>query len=625
MRNTISLLLFLLYGVLVAQESFYDDTVNLVQVDISGTKPTDIPGIMSTETDSIVKTLQQFNSSGDLLKKNSSVYVKDYGPGQLQSIALRGASATHTRVLFNGLEISPATSGQVDFNTLPVYLFSSSAINYGNASFAKGIGGLGGSIEVNTAQLEQFTGLKGDLGISLGSFSDYRAFGGVKFSSDKFWSNTKLSLRTAANDFSYTDITQEGSPEVTQDHAQFDQTGISQNFGYRMNSNLELNADVLYVNTSRELPGTMLQSDADEEQDDEIFALQLGLNRYGRIWLSKNRAGYDLNRIEYRAPSLNFYSEITSRKWSFRSENRIEIDQRTSFSGILNLKSEEAIYNFIDESFHRTEGALLLGLNRSIGRSLEFGVALQPVYSQDSMVLWLPVAGISFNPEFISWLSLGANYARNAKFPSLNDLHWEPGGNTALVPEESDQVEINAMATVGTLLSVDLMAYYSEIRNWIQWVPGNSGIWSPENIKEVEQSGISINLKLNHKLQRWNFRYIAGYQYVRSIDRELNKVLVYTPEHMAHWTIFLSRGSFDFNLAYQYNGSRFIDAANETYLPDFDLVDFGASYTFVIENLAFRLGGEITNVLDKPYMNVVWSPMPGRAYRVYLTMSFQKK
>lgn len=617
--------LFLSHAFVKAQNSSYPDSILLKQVNIVDTRPTDIPGIMSLETDSNAFQHQQFNGSGDFLKKNSAIYVKDYGPGQLQSIALRGASASHTRVLFNGIEISPATSGQVDFNTLPVYLFSSSLINYGNASFAKGLGGLGGSIEVSTDQLIEPYGLNADLGISLGSFSDYRVTGAFQWSGERVSSNTRLILRTSLNDFTYKDITLEGSPEVTQDNAKIDQAGVSQNLGYRINKTMELDADFLYVSTARQLPGTMLQTAADEEQNDEILALQVGLNNYGNHWISKNRVGFDLNQIDYRDPSLNLVSEITSRKYSFRSENRIELDPRTSISGILNLRSEQADYSFIDERFYRNEGTLFLGLNRKLTQTFEVGVALQPVYSQDSLVPWLPVIGLSYSPKFIDGLRLGANFAKNVKFPSLNDLYWEPGGNANLIPEESDQLEVNAIVKVVNWLSFDLMVYHSEIRNWIQWIPGNSGVWTPENIKEVEQTGVSVNLKLNHTIQKWNISYIAGYQYVRSIDQAVDKILMYTPEHMAQWNLFLDRESFAINLAYQYNGARYIDVSNETYLPDFDLLDIGASYTISMNHLSFRFGGEITNVLDKSYMNVVWRPMPGRAFRAYLTMNFQKR
>ena len=46
--------------------------------------------------------------------------LKNYGPGQLATIALRGTSAQHTAVLWNGLNIMLPTLGQNDFALLPV-------------------------------------------------------------------------------------------------------------------------------------------------------------------------------------------------------------------------------------------------------------------------------------------------------------------------------------------------------------------------------------------------------------------------------------------------------------------------------------------------------------------------
>src|SRR5687767_7836804 len=60
-----------------------------------------------------------------------SIYFKTYGNGQLSTIAFRGTSASHTAVLWNGMNINSPTLGQTDFSLFPVYLLDDITLQYG--------------------------------------------------------------------------------------------------------------------------------------------------------------------------------------------------------------------------------------------------------------------------------------------------------------------------------------------------------------------------------------------------------------------------------------------------------------------------------------------------------------
>ena len=73
-------------------------------------------------------------SVAEVLQARTPLALKNYGPGNLATIALRGTSAQHTAVLWNGLNIMLPTLGQNDFALLPLAATTRVAIQPGPAA-----------------------------------------------------------------------------------------------------------------------------------------------------------------------------------------------------------------------------------------------------------------------------------------------------------------------------------------------------------------------------------------------------------------------------------------------------------------------------------------------------------
>src|SRR5690606_34422940 len=58
-------------------------------------------------------------SLGDLLQQNSGLYLRQYGEGMVASVTIRGTSAGHTAVFWNGLPVNSPSLGQSDFSLIP--------------------------------------------------------------------------------------------------------------------------------------------------------------------------------------------------------------------------------------------------------------------------------------------------------------------------------------------------------------------------------------------------------------------------------------------------------------------------------------------------------------------------
>ena len=92
------------------------------------------------EADSAALSQFRGGTVAELLQARTPLYLKSYGPGQLASITLRGTSAQHTAVLWNGLNIMLPTLGQNDFALLPVAANTRLAVQPGPAADVDGVG-----------------------------------------------------------------------------------------------------------------------------------------------------------------------------------------------------------------------------------------------------------------------------------------------------------------------------------------------------------------------------------------------------------------------------------------------------------------------------------------------------
>ena len=82
------------------------------------------PGSTIKKSDSLDKAAFQPSNLNDIIGYKNPIYFKSYGNGMLSSIAFRGTGASHTAVLWNGINVNQPTIGQSDFSLFPVLAFN---------------------------------------------------------------------------------------------------------------------------------------------------------------------------------------------------------------------------------------------------------------------------------------------------------------------------------------------------------------------------------------------------------------------------------------------------------------------------------------------------------------------
>ncbi|MFT5878681.1 MAG: outer membrane cobalamin receptor, partial [Dokdonia sp.] len=503
-----------------------------------------VPSLKSTIIDSAILEISQTQSIGDILKNNSAVFIKDYGPSGIQTPTFRGMSASHTKIYLNGLDISPSSLGQSDLSILPSYLFNGVRLNYGNTSFTEGPGAIGGGVMLQTNSVP--FGKSFSAGVSYGSFNKISINGEYTYRKYKWESITRFIHTQADNNFEYRNIAQSGYPDQNQEHAKTSQNGVLQTVLFTPNEKSQFKIVLLGTQTDRELPGLMTdQNISSQKQNDGLISVQASWKKFLAKGQSNLVAGYSWSTLNYQDPAASIHSITINQKYQVREDLIYKITPQWSLKTMALLDYSSASNPNYVETESQLQVSVLAGLKGELGRKWETGVYIQPTLNGASFEM-LPMTSLAFKPLNSTQLVLGVNASQNVHFPTLNDLFWVPGGRTSLLPEKANKAEFNlhwhSDLLKKTHLEFDAATFYGIVDNWVLWQPSGKGYWEAQNIKKVEHSGVEASILLRKKWQSFNMQFHTNYQYVQAINKEvedlsLNKQLIYTPEHIFNWNL----------------------------------------------------------------------------------------
>ena len=259
-RNSfVFLILFFVISGLMAQEI---PTQNLKEVIVSDSRIQNYAeGYKVTVLkDSTIKRSGLFLTS--LLAQNSNIYFRENGFGGVSSPSFRGTNASHTAVLWNGININSQLNGQVDFNTINPLNYSSVAIRSGGGSVQFGTGAIGGSVHLNN-DLKFQEHFEHQILTGYGSF-DIRSLNYNSSYADGKWSiNFGLNYNSSDNDYLFLETNERNT------NGEFEHLNLNLNSGYILNAN---NALRLYHQSfigDRNLSGTLVAPGRSRYQDNQ--------------------------------------------------------------------------------------------------------------------------------------------------------------------------------------------------------------------------------------------------------------------------------------------------------------------------------------------------------------------
>lgn len=569
-------------------------------------------------------------SLSELLSDNTLVYIKSFGQGALATSSFRGTAPNHTQVNWNGININPSMSSSFDFSQVPVFFTDQVSLYHGSGFLKNGTGALGGSINIGNApdwNDRTFLRILGEYG----SYNTYTAAADVRFLRKSALYRTRLYYQSSDNDYRYLNKLLKKDPFYeNRKEARYKQAGFVQEAYSRFSGQGTLSSVLWLQYGERHLPQPIIVNVTQhEKQKDVSLKYFLGYEHKKTKHEYSVKGAYILDYLDYRQWSDNEHfpgqnSDNTANALSIRGNYSYKPSSKFS-AGLAFMYN----YDFIRASSYS---------KKRVDRN---------VVSLQGNLLWQPFTRFAVNGQIMeegnagdyattfsvgaSWdilpnrIQLKGNVAYNYRFPSLNDLYWQPGGNPELLPEKGFSYDLTLTCSPRISPSVFLKAeatyYRMDIEDWIMWLPTERWYWRPVNVQNVLSQGFELLTESTFLIGDFTGRIHINYSYSPSVNKEkrfeedatYKKQLPYIPKNKANFRFSGDYKKLFFSYQICYTGVRYT-TNDESYSTNaYWIHDAEIGYRFSIKN-RFRLTPKIkaNNLLNTYYESTQYYPMPLR-------------
>lgn len=630
MRLLLSFLCLSFSTVLFSQQLVLD-TIKIPEVAISSEeKLFETPSAQLLDSMSLINPNQL--NLGEVLATKSNLFVKSYGMGSMATISMRGSGSSHSNIYWNGIQLNAATNGVVDLSLYPQLFLDEVQVDYGNTSLRSGSGGLGGAVQLNNSV--DFTN-KNQVQLSqdLGSFNYRNTTAKYQVGNKKWQSTSRVFYRTADNNFKYEDLGEEGFPTKEVENASLLQRSLMQSVHFRPKENQQLEAHIWYYDSDRNLPAIITLNDTREKQIDQSLRGVVGYKHFGENIQLSLRSSIINDKIEYSNSRLSQVSKSNSTSFRNVLEGERKVKNTTLYARV-NVDVEQANQAQFSNQIQRERLSAYFDVSHNFGEKLLFSAAAREEIILNEAAYLLPRLALNYQAH--KNISFFSSISKNLKYPSLNDLYWQSGGNTELKPEENQSIEaginFNKKLFQGLFeINGNNSIYYSTIDNYIQWQPTSLGYWQAVNLRKVEVKGLESRFELRQLKGKLIKNLSANYTYTQSInktklseaDGAVDQQLIYLPEHQGNISLRLDYKNYFINYQWQFVGARYLTTDNSDWLPSYNLSNISAGKRFDYKKHHFQLQASVLNLFDLEYQAIQWRPMPNRNYQLRLTYSIR--
>lgn len=568
-------------------------------------------------------------SLSELVKDQSSVYIKEYGRGMASYISIRGTSSSHTNIAWNGINLAVPTLGQANLSQVPLYFFDKMELHVGGSAMLYGDGAIGGSIQLSTVPVWK-KGFSGDLLLSGGSYSTLYGAGTLRYSNGRTESRSSLFATSAKNDYTFRNNTKPGHPKERLNNSGYSNHGILQEVHRKLKDSSVLSFSLWYLDHDREIQPSVAINDRPQHYASVRDRNIRGTLHYGA---SSKRVSYSL-KASY-ANDLQQYEQdiIEASRFSALAELQYNFNGITFKGGATAEHTIPAARSFADSV--RENRFYVYGVARYIPSSLP-GLLLSAGIRAGSVTNGNVPLMPSAEARYTLLRSKGHNLAirgavsRNSRVPTLNDRYWG-GVHTYLRSENSFTVEGGSdyhWFKGSRWATASITLYGSSVNDWIRWLPAGN-VWRPQNVPKVHSKGAEALLSTEAPLGRFVGGLSVNYSYtsikmvkgLREGDPSVGRQLAFQPRHSVRGSLSLSGGPFLWFATISFTGDRTTLDIFDV-LDPYTLLDAGARYKGELGGHKYSINLTLKNITGTNYQNVKFYAMPGRNYNVAFRLYF---
>lgn len=594
----------------------------------------------------------------DAVKRFPGVALRDYGGiGGLKTVSVRSLGARHTAVSYDGVTISDAQSGQVDISRFTLDDVESVSLSIGQADDIFQTARLyasAGALNIRTGA-PQFGERPYRLRAQLraGSFGLVNPYLRYEQRLGGQWSaSLQGDYLYAAGDYPFTLVNGWLTEKKKRLNSDIETWRTEANLYGDLGKGGSLSVKGYYFHSERGLPGSViLYNDYAGERlwDKNGFIQAHYEKRFHPRFALKAQAKYNY--------AWNRYVDVNNRYASGRQEDRYtqkehyaSVSALYSLSGRLSLSlAEDFFTNTLDNTLPscpfpvRYSSLTALAAQYKDTRLTAVASLLGTCVTERVKTGDRPADRRRLSPAAaLSWrLFPGQNLRIRFAFqdifrmPVFSELYYLRTGSTGLKPERA--VQYNAGVTwsgecsgVIPYAAITVDGYYNRVHDKIVALP-TLFIWRMMNFGEVSIGGLDVSLSARIALhEKADIQLQGAYTLQKAIDittetaRNYRHQIPYTPVHTGSFS--LSVGNPWVNIGYTLTamGDRYALPQNIADNRIDRYVEQGVSLgrEFRRKACRLRLQGEIINLGNINYDVVQFYPMPGRSWRLNMSVIF---
>ncbi|MGL5637188.1 MAG: TonB-dependent receptor, partial [Bacteroidales bacterium] len=425
--------LFIISCAFVSAQEIHEKSVKIKEVTVTEkakVQQTEV-GARLTKIENASLKSNQTRSLSELLTEASSLQIKSMGQGALATVSIRGASSSHTQVLWNGISLNSPQLGNFDFSQIPVYFIDNVNLYHGGGAQGSGSGAIGGSVNLANSS-EAVHKPVFSLLSEFASNSTYSEALTFRASKNKFTFSTRAFYQQSKNNFKFWDKVTAKDPKYDRrKNANYKQTGLMQELYYRNMKGDLFSGIAWWYYDDRSLPqmlgvveGTIkekirtnnfrsllsYEANRDQHHIKSTFAFLSGDSRYTKIF-------GDTTRTDNRNNSLIARMDYNFSGWS-----------KFPVSASLNYRYDKVRSNNYEDKYKsRNAISLQLFTTYRLTRKIHFDLKTTGELIDDNVYGLYNLTGRYRILD--QYLTIKASNNYNYRVPSLNDLYWNPGGN----------------------------------------------------------------------------------------------------------------------------------------------------------------------------------------------------
>ncbi|WP_239989994.1 TonB-dependent receptor plug domain-containing protein [Corticimicrobacter populi] len=535
------------------------------------------------------ETLQNSKSSSlaEILSRQPGVQIyTSGGPQTVTGVYLRGANPLQTLVLIDGMRINDSNAGSIAWNALDPAIIERVEILRGAASSLYGADAIGGVINIITRRAADGESFNAWANFGLGSRDTFKTSMGAT-GAQNGW-DYRLSASKASSDGF--DAKTVGSSNHHPDRDGYEQHSVAGALGYNWRENQRIGLDIYNGYIDGDYDGGGHPSRSLTRQ--QAYSLS-STNQLTDIWQSVVRFGFAKDSIESRSGNTSSLVGMIQRQYSWQNNFQLASSQHLGLV-LERLEERPLTASEYAESRRNTNSAAAIYRGDFGRHHLQASIRHDNVSGLDSQT----TGSLAYDLDLDSNWRAGLAASTGFRMPTFADMYtpyaWGYRGNPDLKPEKSRNIEAHVRYASGPL-SVEATVYQNKVRDLIQgYVCDASFECTAENIDRATIRGATLT-----GAYAWdNTTLRASADFLRPRNDTTGATLARRAKQVYNLGVDHRIGKLLLGADYQFQTYRYDDAANNTRLGGYGLLNLRAAYDFTRQ-----VGVQFywNNVLDKDY------------------------